>query len=294
VSSFLEHVVSGVTSGSLYALYALGIAVIFGVMRLVNFAHGELIMASTFAVFLAASLPVPVQVAVAIAVPVVFALGMERIAFRPIRGASPETLLVTSFALSFLLQSLATLVFGTLPKAANIAPFLQGSTEVFGLTVAKLDLVTIGVTLGLLVGLGAFLGRTRFGAQIRASAEDFTMARLLGVGANRVIATAFGISGMLAGIAGFLLMAQTGQATPTDGLYPLLFGLVAAVVGGLGSLSGAVLGGYLVGLVSTLLQVTLPDSIRPYRDAFVFAAIFFFLVFRPDGLIVPRTSRTRV
>ncbi|HZV75598.1 MAG TPA: branched-chain amino acid ABC transporter permease [Conexibacter sp.] len=294
MSSVLENLISGITSGSLYALYALGIAVIFGIMRLVNFAHGELIMSGTYAVFLAAGLPVPLQIAVALAAPLVLALGMERVAFRPIRGASPGTLLVTSFALSFLLQSLATLIFGTLPKAANIAPALQGSVGLLGLTVARLDLVTIAVTLALLGGVGAFLSRTRFGAQMRASAEDFTMARLLGVKADRVIAAAFAISGMLAGIAGFLLMAQTGTATPTDGLYPLLFGLVATVVGGLGSLWGAVLGGYLVGLLSTLLQVTLPDSIRPYHDAFVFGAIFFFLVFRPSGLVVPRIARTRV
>ena len=294
MSDIVEHVISGITSGSLYALYALGIAVIFGIMRLVNFAHGELIMVGTYAVFLGAALPIPLQLAIAIGVPVVLALGMERVAFRPIRGADPGTLLVTSFALSFLLQSLATLIFGTLPKAANIAPGLQGSVDVLGLRVAKLDIVTIGVTLALLAGVGAFLSRTRFGAQMRASAEDFTMARLLGVRADRVIAAAFAISGMLAGIAGFLLMVQTGQASPSDGLFPLLFGLVATVVGGLGSLSGAVLGGYLVGLLSTLLQVTLPDSIRPYHDAFVFGAIFFFLVFRPAGLIVPRTARARV
>jgi branched-chain amino acid transport system permease protein len=293
-SEFVQHVVNALTSGSIYAMYALGIALIFGIMQLINFAHGELVMVGAFGVYLARDTNVVVMILVAIATSTCFALAMERIAFRPLRGAHPATLLVTSFTVSFLLQSIARLVFGSLPRAADISPVVRENITIGGITIPKLSVITFVVTAVLLGTVGIFLRRTRFGVQMRASAEDFQMARLVGVAANRVIAAAFAISGLLAGVASVLLMSQTGQVHPTVGLTPVLFGLVATVIGGLGSLTGAVLAGLLLGGLSTTLQVALPDALRPYRDAFLFATVFVLFVARPQGLVVVRAFRQRV
>src|SRR5206468_645598 len=142
-----------------------------------------------------------------------------------------------------------------------------------GVHVVKLDLVTIGVVAALILGLGAFLRKTRFGAEMRAAAEDFEMARLLGVNANRVIGVAFALSGITAGAAAFLLAVQTGFFQPTSGLTPVLYAFVATVVGGLGTLIGPALAGFGLGVLTVVLQVTLPASLLPYRDALVFAAV---------------------
>lgn len=291
---FLQHVIDAISFGSLYALYALGIALIFGIMQLINFAHGELIMVGGYALVLLGHPAWPLLVLATLAVVVVFALAMERAAFRPVRGASPATLLVTSFAVSFLLQNLATLILGGLPRSTNVSTSLSQSFSLGSLSIPKLDVVTVGVTAVLLVLLGLFLGKTRLGVQMRAAAEDFRMARILGVRANTVIAAAFAISGVLAGIASLLLVAQTGQVFPTVGSGPVLVAFIATVLGGMGSLRGAVLGGYVLGAITVALQAYLPLALRSYRDAFAYGAVIAMLLLRPQGLIVARSAVTRV
>jgi branched-chain amino acid transport system permease protein len=219
---------------------------------------------------------------------------MERVAFRPVRGAKPGTLLITSFAVSYLLQNLATVVFGALPKSTSFATSLSESISIGKLSIAKYDIVTVVVALALLVLLGAFLSRTRLGVEMRAAAEDFRMARVLGVKANVVIAVAFAISGVLAAAASVLLVIQTGSVNPTMGSTPVLVAFVATVVGGIGSLRGAVLGGFLLGIVTVALQAYLPLELRYYRDAFAYGAVIAMLLVRPQGLVVARTIITRV
>lgn len=292
--TLLQNAIDALSVGSLYALFALGIALIFGIMRLINFAHGELIMAGAFTLYLGRNLPWPAVIALAILVPVVAALVMERVAFRPVRGADATTLLITSFAVSFFLQNLATMIFGALPRTANISTALAQSFSLGSLTVPWLDVVTICATLGLVVVLGLFLARTAVGLQMRAAAEDFRMARVLGVHANLVIATAFAISGVLAGTASVLLMIQTGTVTPTVGSSPVLIAFIATVVGGMGSLRGAVLGGLLLGVLTVALQSYLPLDLRYYRDAFAYAVVILMLIIRPQGLVIARSVVTRV
>ena len=292
VKLVIQHGIDAISSGSLYALLALGIALIFGVMGLINFAHGELIMAGGYAVVLIA-LPAPAVIPIALATVIVLALAMERIAFRPVRQASPATLLVTSFALSFLLQSIAALIWGSLPSTTNFASALNDSFLIGSIAVQKLDIVVVGTTLALLVALSLLLGRTAIGRQMRAAAEDFDMARVLGIRANTVIASAFALSGLLAGVASILLVAQTGTATPTMGVNAVLFAFIATIVGGMGSLHGAVLGGFLLGALTVGLEASLPLELRPYRDAFVFAVVLAVLVFRPQGLAPSPTRITR-
>jgi branched-chain amino acid transport system permease protein len=290
----VQYVIDGAALGSLYALFALGIGLIFGIMQLINFAHGELIMVGGYVIVFVASPSTPIRVIVMLAVVVTLALLMERVAFRPARGARADTLLVTSFAVSFLLQSLAILTIGALPRSAGILSSLNTSFSIGGYSIRKLDVFTVAVTVVLLVALVLFLSRTRIGVQMRAAAEDFQMARALGVRANTVIATAFALSGFLAGVAALILIAQTGLVSPSIGLAPVLAAFIATIIGGLGTLSGAVLGGYLLGGLTVALQATLPLEFRPYRDAFVFAAVVLVLMLRPQGLLASRSSAERV
>jgi branched-chain amino acid transport system permease protein len=294
VALFLQHVVNAATLGSQFALYALGIALIFGIMGLINFAHGELIMVGAYTIVLISSPPWPVVVLATVAVSVVFALAMERAAFRPLRGASPPTLLVASFAVSYGLQNLAILIEGSAPKGVSVSTWLSEPTEIRGVSIPHIDFVAVGVTVVLMIALGLFLQRTRIGVQMRAAAEDFRMARVLGVRANVVIATAFAISGLLAGIGAYFLTAQLGQVSFDMGSNPVLYAFVATVLGGMGSLVGAVLGGYLLGLIFEVLQWQLPTSLSAYRDAFAYGVVIALLLVRPQGLIVARSAVTRV
>jgi branched-chain amino acid transport system permease protein len=293
VSGVAQNLVNALSLGSLYALIALGIALLFSIMGLINFAHGELIMIGGYALLAFDGLPLVVAAALVIAAVVVCALGMERIAFRSARRASGETLLMTSFALSLLIQGAALLFEGADPKSVDVLGGLGASAEIAGLSVGKLDIAIIGVTASLLVGLAWFLRATPLGVQMRASAEDFTMARALGVRADRVVAAAFGVSGAFAAIAAVFLVARTGTLTPSMGLTPVLSGFVAIVLGGLGRLWAAALGAYVLALLTVMLQAYLPDGVAPYRDALVYLGIIVILVFRPHG-IAGRPGAVRV
>ena len=281
----LQVAVDALSIGSMFALFALGIALVFGIMGLINFAHGELIMAGGFTLLVMIGVGSIWRVLAVLTVAVVFALIMERIAFRPVRGAPADTLLVTSFAVSIFLQSLAILFFGSLPTSVGIFLDLAAPVSILGYQIRGLDLLTITVTAFLLISLVVFLKKTSIGTQMRAAAENFTMARLLGVRANLVIAVAFALSGLLAGVAAVIFVAQTGLISPTAGLSPVLAAFVATIIGGLGTLTGAVLGGYALGAITVLLQVTLPEDLRPFRDAFVFFALVIILIVRPQGLM---------
>jgi branched-chain amino acid transport system permease protein len=290
----IQRAIDAVTLGSLYALLALGVAMIFGIMGLINFAHGELIMVGGYSLFFLAGWPLPALIPLMLVLVVALALAMERIAFRPVRGASPATLLVMSFAVSFLLQNVVILAIGGKPRSLTVSRELTQSLLIGSIRIPKLDLVTITATVAFVVALGLFLRRTDLGLQMRAAAEDFGMSRLLGVRANTVIATAFAISGLLAGTASFLLVAGTGTVSPAMGLSPVLAAFVATIIGGLGSLWGAALGGFLLGATTVVFQTFLPLGLRVYRDAFTFAVVLAMLVFLPQGLAGGRSIERRV
>lgn len=295
MTDFLQTLIDGASLGSLYALLALGVALVFGVMNLINFAHGELLMIGGYTFYvLGGALPWPLVGAIVVAVVALSAVAMERTAFRPLREADAATMLVAAFALAYLLQSVAQFAFGSRAKSLSVSPFFDDSVSVLGLRVAASDLLIMAVTAVLLTGLVLFLRRSPIGVQMRAAAEDFRMARLLGVRANRVIAAAFAISGAFAGVAAVLFVGQTGLLTPTLGLAPVLVAFVATVMGGMGTLSGSALGGFLLGVLSVMLQRYLPEDLRPYRDAFVFAAVIGVLLVRPQGLLAPRAGVARV
>lgn len=290
----LQSVIDASSLGCLYALIALGIALIFGILGLINFAHGELIMAGGYAFLFLQHDSWPVIVLGTALVVVVLALVMERMAFRPVRNASPFTLFVTSFAVSYLLQNLANLTVGAEARAVDLPLVLSSSFSIGPLQVGIVSALVVAVTLILILALAIFLKFTVVGVQMRAASEDFQMARLLGVRADTVIAVAFALSGLLAAAVAFALVSQSGLVQPTMGSGPVLIGFVATVVGGLGSLPAAALGGFVVGVLTVALQAVLPENIRPFRDAFVFGLVIAILVFRPQGLIVLRNRVERI
>ena len=285
MTTVLRYAIDAISLGAMDALIALGLGLVFGLMRLVNFAHGDLVTTGAYMLFALAGISIGIALPVMLVVVIVVALVIERVAFRPLRDADPMTLLVTSFAVSYLLQNLDNIIFNSRTKSVALPTFFSNQFTVAGLEIPNLDLVTIGVTVVLLLGLRIFFARTATGIQMLAAASDFSMARLLGVRANRVIALAFGMSGLLAGVVSFVLIAQLGDVTPTLGIQPVLIGFAGVIIGGMGSLVGATLGGFVLGALTIALQASLPLAARPFRDAFVFGLVILFLLLRPQGLV---------
>jgi branched-chain amino acid transport system permease protein len=289
-----QILVDAASAGGLYALTALGIGLIFGVMRLVNFAHADLITAGGYTILLLFTQSVVVAILGAAVAAVVLALIIERVAFRPLRGADPATLLISSFAVSFFLQKTAIMLIGSRPKGVDFLPGLNASLIVDGVRLQLLQLVTIAISLALMIGVGWFLGATRLGLEMRAAAENFRMAEVLGVRADRVIAAAFAISALLAAAVACMYTAQTGLVQPRLGLQLVVVAFVGTVIGGLGNLPGAAIGGFLVGAGGSLLQALLPEDMRAFREAFVFILVAVVLLFRPHGLFPARSLKERI
>jgi len=302
--AFIQNCVDALSLGSLYALAALGIGLLFGMLRLINFAHGDFITIGAFglivpsrndmAIMAIGSLPVVLLVPAACAIVVIAALLSDRLVFRPLRTASAPTLMVASFSVGYIIQNTILVTYGARPKTIDLWSSLGEQLHFGAVRVPRLEVVTIGVTLVLLAALTAFLKRTRYGVQIRAAAEDFLMARYLGVRANLAIGVAFALSGVLAAIVSLLFVSETGTLTNVMGVPLMLYAFIATVVGGMGSLVGAVVGGYTVGFLGVMLQAYLPDGLRSFRDAFVFATVVFVLLLRPAGIIPTKALVQRV
>lgn len=300
----MQTLIDAASTGSLYALIALSIGLVFGVMRLINFVQAEYITLGAYALIVPSASLVPtlgigalptVLLIPAIALVVVLvALATERLAFRPMRDADSSTLLVSSFALSYLLQQIIIFVYNSRPKSIPFGATLAQAIHFDHLRIPGIQLVTMATALVAAVGLVLFMKRTALGIEMRAAAEDFRMAQLLGVRANRVIALSFAISGILGAIVALLLLAQTGVLDYRMGVMPVIYGFFATVLGGMGSLSGAALGGFVVGASGQVLLAWLPDELRPFRDAFVFGLVIVVLLLRPQGLLRSRASRERV
>jgi branched-chain amino acid transport system permease protein len=302
--AFIQNCVDALSLGSLYALAALGIGLLFGMLRLINFAHGDFITIGAFglivpsrndmAIMAIGSLPVVLLVPAACAIVVAAALLSDRLVFRPLRTASAPTLMVASFSVGYIIQNTILVTYGARPKTIDLWSSLGEQLHFGAVRVPRLEVVTIAVTLVLLAALTAFLKRTRYGVQIRAAAEDFLMARYLGVRANLAIGVAFALSGILAAIVSLLFVSETGTLTNVMGVPLMLYAFIATVVGGMGSLVGAVVGGYTVGFLAVMLQAYLPDGLRSFRDAFVFATVVFVLLLRPAGIIPTKALVQRV
>jgi branched-chain amino acid transport system permease protein len=309
----LQQLVNALSIGSLYALMAVGLAMVFSILRLINFAHGDLIMiAAYFAAFaLLGKIPLVITIVLVIGGTVLVGLLMERVAYRPIRGAPDVAALLTSFAVGQILQNGTLLVTRLMQKPNPLAfPVIASLSGVFTfgpITIPRVNVVSLILGITLLVLLSLFVTRTDLGLSMRAAAEDLPAARLMGIDTNRVVATAFAIGSGLAAVAGLLFAVQAGQLTPYMGFSPVLKAFIAAVIGGFGSISGAIVGGYALGGLEVLLTAIpgigdilpaglvspgvqswlrrwLPSSLTSYRDAFVFVVLILVLLFRPNGI----------
>ena len=294
MTELAQNLIDALALGSLYALIALGVTLVYTVMGMMNFAHGEFIMLSAYALYVLAGLPFAFALAGALATGVLVAVAAERVAFRPVRKADLSAQLITSLAVATILQNVVMATVDARPKSVATPPLVSEATQLGSLSVPNLEVLTFGLTAIVLVGLGWLLYRTRAGLAMRAAAENFEMARLLGVRADRVIALSFAISGALAAAVGVLLVMQTGQVSPTMGLTPVLVGFVAVTIGGFGRMLGAVLGGLFLGMVSSLLGAYLPADLLPFRDAIVFSLPVAILIFQPQGLLGSATGEARV
>lgn len=292
--SILQTLMDAASVGGLYALTALGIGLLFGVIGLVNFAYGEYVMLGAYAILLAGGFYWPVTILIVAVVVVLIAVASDAAVFRPARRAKPETLMIISFGLSFMIQHLIVMVFGSLPLTVNFLPLVAQSIEIGGLRIAAVSLLQIAATIILAGALAALISYTRIGYQMRAVSENPRMAQLVGVKINRVVIMAFVCAAVMAVTVSVLLVAQTGSMSPYMGVGLTLIGFVATVVGGLGSLIGCAIGGFMVGLATTLLQAYLPPHLQPFREAFVFSLVILVLLVRPQGLIAVGSVRERI
>src|SRR4051812_10491864 len=281
-STYFQYFADSVAYGSLFALMALSLSLLFGVMGLMNFAYGELIMVGAYTMFYTERYGWLVMILATFAAVIVFALVMELVAFRPVRRASPSTLLITSFALSIGLQKLFYMIFppGS-PRTVKPYPWLTNQFEIKGVLFSRLEIATWIVTILLLVGMVLLLKRTALGVQLRASTEDFRMAQLVGVKANWVISSAFAITGFLAAAVTILYMLNHGDVRPNVGQGPLLIAFVGVVIGGLGSLGGAALGGFTLGVLVKLPSATLPRFLPGHTLMFSVLLVLLMLVVQP-------------
>jgi branched-chain amino acid transport system permease protein len=273
-------------------MLALGLAIVFSIVRLINFAHGEIMTFGGYGIFLSMAFGFPPVAALTIGLgaALCMALAMERAAFRAMRGADVVSLLITSFAVSEILKVLFQNGISARPVPISFPASWSGTYQVAGLTIGVAPTASILVTVLSLGALTYVLRRTATGMAMRAAAEDFQMLRMLGIKANRIVAMSFAISGLLAGVAAVIWTAQRGSVDPMMGFFPVLKAFIATVLGGLGSLGGAVLGGFVVGALEVLTQAFLPDSLAPYRDAIVLSAVIAALLLRPDGLLPAKTG----
>jgi branched-chain amino acid transport system permease protein len=283
----VQQTINGLALGSSYALLALGLAMVFSIMGLINFAHGELLTIGGYTMWVAFEhgVPWPLVIPLTLLSTTVAAVLMERVAFRPLREASLVTLLITSFAVSYFLQTVFQIGINTQPEGIGLPSWVNEVANVGSYAIPIVKLVTAAVTFVALIALTVFLRRTMLGISMRAAAEDFAVTRLMGVRANAVVVAAFAISGLLAGIAALLFFAQTAAVDPTTGTPPVVKAFIAVILGGLGSLSGAVAGGFLLGFAEVIFQATLPDGVLEFRDAFVLSLLIAVLLFRPGGLL---------
>ncbi len=284
MTHFVQTLISGLSLGSIYALIALGYTMVYGIAKMLNFAHGDIIMVGAYAVIVSVfSLGMPPVVAILISVAVCALLGMliERLAYKPLRHAAPLTVLITAIGVSYLLQNVALLIFGSEQKAFptlfKIPSLHFGEVIVDGIT-----LMTLAVTAVIMIGLTLFINKTRMGKAMRAVSEDKEAAGLMGISTNHTITVTFAIGSALAAVASIFYGATYIYVKPTTGAMPGIKAFTAAVFGGIGSIPGAMLGGIVLGLIEQLSKAYISTL---WADAIVFAVLVAVLVVKPTGLL---------
>lgn len=288
-----QLIIDALSNGGLYGLAALGVGLVFGVMRLVNFAHGELITCAAYLLVVCLPWGLLAAVLISLAGATVLALALELGVFSRLRGADPGVLLIASFGVSVLLQRVYEAIYGALPRSGQAAAWLSDVWQVGGTQISRGSAVTVVLTLALLGGMKLAVEHTAVGLQLRAASSDFKTAQLLGVRSSRVIAAAFAASGLLAGVVAFIVFTQRGQADPLFGVNITVLALVGVVIGGLGSLMGAAVGGMAVGATISILNNALGNE-RTYTYSVLFLLVIVVLLVKPTGIFGQASLKERV
>lgn len=283
ISQIISQLVNGLQSGSIYALVALGYSMVYGIILLLNFAHGDIIMVGAYVVFYAmTSFSLHPLAAVLLAVIACTLLGtvIEKVAYTPLRSAPRLSLLITAIGVSFLLENGAQLVFGA--GAKNVPTFIEGGIQVGGVYLGYVSVVTILVSVASMIVLTFLVQKTKLGKAMRAVSEDMGAAQLMGISLNRTISFTFAVGSALAGIGSVLYVSAYPQASPTMGSMLGLKAFVAAVLGGIGSIPGAMIGGFMIGLIEALVTAV---GLSTWKDGVVFAVLIVVLLVKPTGIL---------
>ena len=282
VEFILSTLINGLSLGGIYAMIALGYTMVYGIAKMLNFAHGDIIMVGGYLiyVFMATNNPF-LAIILAVIGCMLLGITIEKLAYKPLRGASPLAVLITAIGMSYLLQSLAQIIFGSAGKMVTV--FVFPAIKLLGVTVQVSSLVTLAVTVVVMVALTSFIKFTRLGRAMIAVSEDKGAAQLMGINVNKIITITFAIGSSLAALAGLFYLLRSPAVSNTMGAMPGIKAFTAAVIGGIGSIPGAMLGGILLGLVETLsYKVT---AIAPYTDAIEFSILIIILLVRPSGFL---------
>ena len=281
---FLSNLISGLSLGSIYALIALGYTMVYGIAKMLNFAHGDIIMVGAFTIIVSISTcGLPVWVALILSVVMCTVLGVvtERVAYKPLRKSEPLTVLITAIGVSYLLQNLALLIFGSSQKSFP-SIFDISSVHIGDLSMSGESVVTLAVTIIIMIALSLFINKTRAGKAMRAVSEDKEAAELMGISVNKTISLTFAIGSALAAVAGVFYGATYGFIGPYTGSMPGIKAFVAAVFGGIGSIPGAMIGGLLLGVLESLSKAYISTELS---DAIVFASLIVVLLVKTTGLL---------
>lgn len=280
---FIETLINGLSIGSTYAVIALGYTMVYGIAKMLNFAHGDVIMVGGYMIFLTmASVGNPILgLLFAVAFCVLLGITIEKVAYKPLRGASPLAVLITAIGVSYLLQSTAQIIFGSAPKMVIIAD--MGNLQFAGLKIPYYVLITLACSVVIMVALSLFVKYTKTGRAMIAVSEDRGAAQLMGINVNAIITITFAIGSGLAAFAGFFMLMKSPSLSNTLGAMPGIKAFTAAVIGGIGSIPGAMVGGILMGVVEAI-SYTIP-AIAPYTDAIEFLVLIVILLVRPSGIL---------
>jgi branched-chain amino acid transport system permease protein len=281
-STFLQHCLTGISLGGAYALIAVGYTMVYGILRLINFAHGDIfMMAGYFMIFSMASLPWYIAIPVVLAATVALGVLIERTAYKPLRGAPRMSIMISAIGVSYLLQNLATYMFTALPRGYPEIPFLKKTFRLGSLSASLVTFITPVLTVVLVVVLVLLINHTKIGMAMRAVSKDFETSQLMGIRINSVITFTFVIGSLLAAVGSILYFTDRMSVTPFSGSLPGLKCFVAAVLGGIGSIPGAVLGGFILGIGETFLVAF---GYSTFSNAFTFILLIVMLLVRPTGL----------